>query len=128
MTSEQDRLSKKYGINKYAVPKVGQGVTIGSERDMPGSAGTGYNFHFAFNLMMSGNDYITLEDYASSGVKYYLDMYGPESKGQSFAEDPDNTSALDAKNTVDGSRPPRSAQGHLQHGLHTAGRRSGQDG
>ena len=48
----------------------------------------------------SGNDYITLEDYASSGVKYYLDMYGPESKGQSFAEDPGNTGALDAKNTV----------------------------
>ena len=98
--ADQDRLSKKYGINKHAVPKVGQGITIGSERDMPGSSGTGYNFHFAFNLMMSGSDYITLEDYASSGVKYYLDMYGPESKGQSFAEDPGNTGALDAKNTV----------------------------
>lgn len=99
-TEEQERLSKKYGINKHAVPKVGQGVTIGSERDMPGAVRGGYNFHFAFNLMMSGNDYITVEDYAKSGVKYYLDMYGPESKGQSFAQDPDNVGALGNKTTT----------------------------
>ena len=97
---EQDRLSKKYGINQFAVPKVGQGVTIGSERDMPGSTGAGYNFHFALNLMMSGADYITLEDYDQSGVKYYFDMYGPESKGQAFAQDPSNTGATDANTTT----------------------------
>ena len=98
--SEQDRLSKKYGINKYAAPKVGQGVTIGSERDMPGAVSGGYNFHFALNLMSSGQDYITLEDYDSSGVKYYFDMYGPATKGQSFAEDPSNTGALGNKTTT----------------------------
>jgi hypothetical protein len=98
--TEQDRLSKKYGINKYAAPKVGQGVTIGSERDMPGAVPGGYNFHFALNLMSSGADYVTLEDYDSSGVKYYFDMYGPSSQGQSFAEDPSNTGALGNKTTT----------------------------
>jgi hypothetical protein len=98
--AEKDRLSQKYGINKYAAPKVGQGVTIGSERDMPGAVSGGYNFHFALNLMSSGQDYITLEDYDSSGVKYYFDMYGPATKGQSFAEDPSNTGALGNKTTT----------------------------
>lgn len=97
---EKDRLSKKYGINQYAVPKVGQGITIGSERDMPGASETGYNFHFGFNLIASGHDYITLEDYDSSGVKYYFDMYGPTSKGQSWAEASSNVSALDDKTTT----------------------------
>ena len=108
---KKKELSKKYGINKFAVPKVGQGITIGSERDMPGASQTGYNFHFALNLMASGHDYITLEDYASSGVKYYFDMYGPESKGQSWAEDPSNTGALDDKNTSMVVQHPESLNG-----------------
>jgi hypothetical protein len=103
---EKDRLSKKYGINKYAAPEVGQGITIGSERDMPGGdvkksgTGTGYNFHFGLALLSSGYDYITLEDYDSSGVKYYFDMYGPASKKQSWAEADSNTNALGAKTTT----------------------------
>lgn len=111
--SEQDRLSKKYGINQYAVPKVGQGVTIGSERDMPGaSVGVNeYNFHFGFNLMASGHDYITLEDYAKSGVKYYFDMYGPESKGQSWAQESSNVNAVDDKFTVMVVQHPESLKG-----------------
>ena len=99
-SDEQKRLSEKYGINKYAVPKVGQGVTIGSERDMPGASETGYNFHFGFNIMASGHDYITLEDYDSSGVPYYFDMYGPESKKQSWAEASSNVNAVDDKFTT----------------------------
>lgn len=98
--ADRKRLSKQYGINEFAAPKVGQGITIGSERDMPGAVPGGYNFHFALNLMASGADYITLEDYDSSGVKYYFDMYGPASKGQSFAEDPSNTGALGNKTTT----------------------------
>ena len=97
---KRDELNKKYGINQYAVPKVGQGITIGSERDMPGASSTGYNFHFGYNLVASGHDYITLEDYDSSGVKYYFDMYGPTSKGQSWAEAPSNVNALDDKTTT----------------------------
>jgi hypothetical protein len=98
--AKQTNLAKKYGINQYAVPKMGQSVTIGSERDMPGSTGKGYNFHFAYNLMASGSDYLTLEDYDSSGVKYYLDMYGPESKSQAFDQDPGNTGAVDNNHTA----------------------------
>jgi hypothetical protein len=114
--AEQKRLSQKYGINQYAVPKVGQSVTIGSERDMPGATPGGYNFHFAFNLMMSGGDYMTLEDYDSSGVKYYLSMYGPESKGQSFAEDPGNTGALGNKTTTMVVDHPSSLEGTINDG------------
>ncbi len=109
--AKKDLLSQKYGINKYAAPKVGQGITIGSERDMPGASLTNYNFHFGFNLMASGHDYITLEDYASSGKKYYFDMYGPESKGQSWAEAPSNTGALDAKSTTMVVQHPESLNG-----------------
>jgi hypothetical protein len=112
-TEKKRVLSQKYGINKYAVPKVGQGITIGSERDMPGASQTGYNFHFGFNLMASGHDYITLEDYASSGKKYYFDMYGPESKGQSWAEAPSNTGALDAKSTTMVIQHPESLNGSV---------------
>ena len=32
----QSQLSEKYGINRFAVPAPGQGITISSERDMPG--------------------------------------------------------------------------------------------
>lgn len=109
--AEKDRLSKKYGINKHAVPKVGQGITIGSERDMPGATPGGYNFHFGLNLMASGHDYITLEDYDSSGVKYYFDMYGPESKSQSWAEDPSNTGALGNRTTTMVVQHPESLNG-----------------
>ena len=98
--ADQKKMSQKYGINEYAVPEVGQGVTIGSERDMPGATGGGYNFHFGLNLMASGHDYVTLEDYDSSGVKYYFDMYGPASKKQAWAQDPGNTGALGNKTTT----------------------------
>jgi hypothetical protein len=107
----KDLLSKKYGINKYAAPKVGQGITIGSERDAPGGTTDGYNFHFALNLMASGQDYVTLEDYDRSGVKYYFDMYGPESKGQSFAEDPSNTDHMGSKTTTMVVQHPESLKG-----------------
>jgi len=98
--SKKRSLSRKYGINEFAKPKVGQGITIGSERDIPGAAGGGYNFHFGLNLVESGHDYITLEDYDSSGVKYYLDMYGPESKGQAWAQDSGNTGAMGGETTT----------------------------
>jgi hypothetical protein len=99
LTAEQKKkYEKQYGINKYAVPKMGQGITKGSERDMPGSDGVGYNFHFSLNLMTSGEDYLALEDFADSGTKYYFKMYGPASKGQSFVEDADNDTT-DKKST-----------------------------
>jgi hypothetical protein len=108
---KKESLSKKYGINKYAVPQVGQSVTIGSERDMPGGTEGGYNFHFGFNLMASGHDYITLEDYDDSRVKYYFDMYGPESKKQSWAQASSNVNAVDVKFTVMVVQHPESLKG-----------------
>ncbi len=111
--AEQKRLSEKYGINEFAVPEVGQGITIGSERDMPGSSQNGYNFHFGFNLMKSGPDYITLEDYDSSGVRYYFDMYGPESKGQAWAQAASNVNALDDRFTVMVVQHPESLKGTI---------------
>lgn len=110
-------LSKKYGINQFAVPNVGQGITIGSERDIPGGgsaavgSGSGYNFHFGLNLMASDHDYITLEDYHLSGVAYYFDMYGPTSKAQSWADAPSNINALGAKTTTMVVQHPESLKG-----------------
>lgn len=111
--AEQTRLSRKYGINDFAVPQVGQGVTIGSERDMPGASSTGYNFHFGFNLMASGHDYITLEDYAKSGVRYYFDMYGPASKKQAWSQAESNVDAIDARFTVMVVQHPESLKGSV---------------
>jgi len=110
---ERKRLSKKYGINQYAAPMVGQGVTIGSERDMPGATSGGYNFHFGFALLSSKRDYISLEDFDSSGLKYYFKMYGPTSKKQSFAEEPDNRSALGNKTTTIVVQRPESLTGEI---------------
>ena len=98
--TKKDELSKKYGINKFAAPKMGEGVTIGSERDAPNASGGGYNFHFSLNLMSAGEDYIALEDFDHSEVKYYFKMYGPASKGQSFAEEDDNRLAVADKSTA----------------------------
>jgi len=86
-TSQQERFEKKYGINEHAVPRIGQGITIGSERDMPGASEKGYNFHFSLNLIPSGKDYLAVEDFDSSGVKYKFSLYGPASKGQSFHDE-----------------------------------------
>ena len=100
--AHQRALAEKYGINEFAVPRVGQGITVGTEYDMPGAAkGNGpYPFHFGFNALASGQDYITVESYAQSITPYYFDMYGPESKGQSWHQDPGNVNALGHKRTT----------------------------
>ena len=85
--------------NTDCCPEMGQGIAIGSERDMPLAEGGGYNFHFGFSLMKSGHDYITLEDIHKSKVPYYLDMYGPESKNQAWGQDFDLGSKMDSKTT-----------------------------
>lgn len=87
---DRDNFDRKYRINKYAVPKVGQGITLSTEKDMPGYApvsGFTWNFHYAANIMSSGHDYITLESAAGwPTTGWILFMYGPESKKQSFYE------------------------------------------
>jgi hypothetical protein len=88
--SEQDAFDRKYGINKYAVPEVGQGLTISTEKDMPGFSTASdftWNFHYAAAVLSSGHDYITLENAAGwATTNWIFFMYGPESKGQSFHE------------------------------------------
>jgi len=90
--ADKDKFDRKYGRNKYARPEVGQGITISTEKDAPGShnvapPGHTWNFHYAAAIMSSGSDYITLENaagWATTGWIMY--MYGPASKGQTFLE------------------------------------------
>lgn len=88
--AEKDAFDRKYGINKYAVPRVGQALTISTEKDMPGYADASdftWNFHYAAAVLRSGHDFITLESAAGwESDDWIFFMYGPESKGQSFHE------------------------------------------
>lgn len=101
---KKDEFDKKYGINKYAVPRVGQGVTIGTESDMPGyqdPSGHSWNFHYAAAVLSSGHDYITLESAAGwEADQWIFFMYGPESKAQSFYEEQRATDTHGNKNTA----------------------------
>jgi hypothetical protein len=97
--TKKEAFDKKYGINKYAVPTVGQGITVGTEFDMPGfkphqkpgPSGTmvdrdTWNYHFATAILASGDDYISLENATGSTKPFWVWMYGPASKKQSFDE------------------------------------------
>jgi len=99
LTTKKDAFDKKYGINKYSVPTVGQGITAGTEFNMPGFKkhqvpGPGgtmvdrntWNFHFATAILASGKDYITIENATGSTSPFWVWMYGPASKKQSFDE------------------------------------------
>lgn len=101
---DKDKFDKKYGINKYAVPRVGQGITIGTETDMPGyqdPSGHSWNFHYAATVLSSGADYITLESAAGwEADQWIFFMYGPETKAQSFYEEQRATGTHGTKNTA----------------------------
>ena len=90
--ADQDAFDRKYGINKYAAPRVGQALTVSTEKDMPGYASLlppkdTWNFHYAAAVLRSGDDFITLENAAGWDPQNWIFfMYGPESKGQSFHE------------------------------------------
>jgi hypothetical protein len=89
--AEKDAFDRKYGINKYAVPRVGQGLTVSTEKDMPGySTAPGaftWNFHYAAAVLASGHDFVTLESARGWGAtEWIFFMYGPETKHQSFYE------------------------------------------
>ncbi len=82
---------EKYGTNKFAAPKVGQGVTISTEYDMPGFGGnpgkSTWNFHFATAVLASGDDYVSLENIARrADTAWFFWMYGPLKKAQTFHE------------------------------------------
>lgn len=73
------RLDRKYGINRFAVPRVGQAITVNEP--------SGWNFHFAGVIMKGGPDYVTSENFPGSGrtsQSWYFEMYGPRWKRQTF--------------------------------------------
>lgn len=86
----KDAFDKKYGINKYATPRVGQGLTVSTEKDMPGfttRSGFTWNFHYAAVVLTGGPDYVTLENAAGwAPTDWIFFMYGPASKSQTFHE------------------------------------------
>lgn len=88
--SEKDAFDRKYGINKYSTPRVGQGQTVSTEKDMPGFAtrsSSTWNFHYAATVLTSGHDHVTVENAAGwSPTDWIVFMYGPASKGQTFHE------------------------------------------
>jgi len=88
--SEQDRISKKYGINGYARAKVGQGLTIGTDSDadfFDFRGGDAWNFHFATVIFNSKDDDMTIENFAGNSggdTGWYYVLLGPASKKQDF--------------------------------------------
>lgn len=90
--SERDDFDRRHGINAYARPEVGQGLTIGTEFQAPGfatRAPSTWNFHYAATVLASGEDYMTLESaygwHPITGWLFYL--YGPARRRQSFHEE-----------------------------------------
>src|SRR5690606_26615397 len=89
--TNKDKFDRKYGINKYASPEVGQAITI----DQP----KGWNFHFAGVVLKSGNDFATVENFPRSGrtsQSWYFEIYGPKLKGQTFYDEWKNISGSTA--------------------------------
>ena len=88
---ERDDFDRRHGINRYARPRIGEGITIGTEYRMPGYAdptASAWNFHYAATVLDSGHDYMTLESAAGWGISDWIFyMYGPPSKRQSFHEE-----------------------------------------
>jgi len=80
---DKDAFDKKYGINQYAAPGVGEAFTRRRD-DMLG--GSGFNFHWGGVIMVAGGDRVTFENYTKGkGYKakdedWYFSTYGPPTK------------------------------------------------
>lgn len=100
---ERDEFDRRHGINRYARPRVGEGITIGTEYRMPGYAdptASAWNFHYAAAVLDSGHDYMTLETAAGWGIDDWIFyLYGPPSKKQSFQEEQAATGAHGSRQT-----------------------------
>jgi len=78
---DKDDFDKKYKINKYAVPDLGQAISANEPKD--------WNFHFAGVLLKSTEDYVTGENWPNRAMgrnaqSWYFSIYGPQSKSQTF--------------------------------------------
>ena len=83
-TAERRRYARMFGMNEYAMPKVGEGIEA---LRAFGNFG-GFPMHFAAVVARSGNDYVTLENWAKSAHNraagdaagasnaWYFRMYG----------------------------------------------------
>ncbi len=87
------RFARKYGVDQYAKPTVGQGLVIAEQNQLP-TATSAQNFHMAAVIARSQNDYITMETIVAKNpvglpVKdnWYFRMYGTVKKGQTFHEE-----------------------------------------
>jgi hypothetical protein len=87
--AHRDMFDQAAGINTYATPRVGQGLTVSTERSMPGFATfigiPAWNFHYAATVLTSGHDYVTLENAAGwQHTDWIFYMYGPRTLNQTF--------------------------------------------
>ncbi|EAY27767.1 hypothetical protein M23134_03836 [Microscilla marina ATCC 23134] len=82
--SEAQTIDQKYGLNAAARPDLGEGITAVSAEYSTDK--TGYNYHFAANVVQSSDagDYIACEGLADN-PEWYFAMYGTN-KGESFHE------------------------------------------
>ena len=87
--ADKERFDQDTGINRFAAPTVGEGYTMSSGgAPIPGNRT--WNFHWGGVVMLSGDDRVTLENYAvgDPAVKnsdWEFQMYGFKA-GQTFHE------------------------------------------
>lgn len=91
---QRDKIDRRAGLNQYAEPKAGEAYAVtGDEK----SGKDVWNYHWAGVLMVSGDDRVTLENFAATrdfgvklleeNAKWAFQMYGPAEKpGQTFHE------------------------------------------
>jgi hypothetical protein len=89
--AEKESFDKKTGINRFAAPKVGEGYTM-STGGAPIPGNNTWNFHWGGVVMLSGEDRVTMENYAVGNPavqnsEWEFQMYGTADKaGQTFHE------------------------------------------
>jgi hypothetical protein len=113
-SSERDDFDRRHGINRYATPRIGQGLTVSTEKDMPGFARLGrtWNFHYAATVLTSGPDYVTLENAAGWDPQHWIFyMYGT-ALGQSFDEEQGSTGTHGTRHTTFVVQPEKTLDVH----------------
>jgi len=112
--AHKQEFDKAAGINRFAAPNLGEGFTMSSGgADVPGMEANTWNFHWGGAIMVSGNDRVTLENYAITGAplvknrQWEFQMYGSAGKaGQTFHDQHRATDQHgDAPTTVRVRRP-----------------------
>jgi hypothetical protein len=90
---ERERFDRETGINRFAAPQVSEGYTMSSGgAPVPGMESNTWNFHWGGVVMLSGDDRVTLENYAVGdptvqNSDWEFQMYGSAAKpDQTFHE------------------------------------------